>query len=105
MAVVEGMCNSRPNEVDNGQQMESLLSSWNMKRICIPGDGYCLFASIAFSLVHRVERGDRATIECLHKLGTPDTHSRNVKPHTKDASHSDGKGMDCKSRTLSRMHY
>ena len=78
MAVVEGMCNSRPNEVDNGQQMESLLSSWNMKKICIPGDGNCLFASIAFSLVHRVERGDRATIECLHKLGIPDTHLRDV---------------------------
>ena len=43
--------------------MSTILLSCNLKRICIPGEGNCLFASIAFSLVHRVEQGNRATIE------------------------------------------
>ena len=35
----------------------------------IPGDGNCLFTSVAFSLVQRIQSADAFIIECLHDIG------------------------------------
>ena len=54
MAMVEGWCNSHQSEIENSQ-IENMLSSWNLQKINIPGDGNCLFTSVAFSLVQRIQ--------------------------------------------------
>ena len=55
--------------------MESLLNSWNLKRVAVPGDGNCLFTSIAFSLI---QSGDTLTTECLLALGVPVDHTQDL---------------------------
>ena len=67
MAMVEGLCSSHKSDTQ-GDQMESLLSSWNLQRVTIPGDGNCLFTSVAFSLVQRIQGGDTVTRDRLLTL-------------------------------------
>ena len=57
IAMLEGWCNSQQGEVDSSK-IDSLLMSWNLKRVVVPGDGNCLFTSVAFSLVQRAQKGD-----------------------------------------------
>ena len=71
------MCDSQQGEVDSSQ-IDSLLMSWNLKRVTVPGDGNCLFTSIAFSLVQRAQRGDTFTSEHLLALGVPANHIHDV---------------------------
>ena len=54
MAMVEGWCNSHQSEIENSQ-IKNMLSSWNLQKVNIPGDGNCLFTSVAFSLVQRIQ--------------------------------------------------
>ena len=54
------------------------LSSWNVRRVPVRGDGKCLSTSIAHKLVQRVKHGDRATTERLHLIGVPLCHFQDV---------------------------
>ena len=74
MAIVEGWCNSHQSEFQS-IQMERLLTSWNVE---IPGDGNCLFTSVAFSLVQRIQGGDQSTRERLHALGVHEVHIQDI---------------------------
>ena len=77
MAMVEGLCSSHKSDTQ-GDQMESLLASWNLQRVTIPGDGNCLFTSVAFSLVQRIQGGDTVTRDRLLTLGVPEAHIKDV---------------------------
>ena len=77
MAMVEGFCNSHQSH-DESTQMESLLNSWNLKRAAVPGDGNCLFTSIAFSLIQKIQSGDTLTTECLLALGVAVDHIQDL---------------------------
>ena len=68
MAMVEGWCNSHQSEIESSQ-IENMLSSWNLQKVNIPGDGNCLFTSVAFSLVQRIQSGDAYIIERLRDIG------------------------------------
>lgn len=60
-------------EVDN-EQIGSLLKSWNLERVDIPGDGDCLFRSVAFGLIQIIQHGDKDIKELLLGLGVPETN-------------------------------
>ena len=77
MAMIQGVCNRHQSEIENNP-MESLLTSWNLKRVPIPGDGNCLFRSVAFSLVQRIQGGDLFITEHLQALGVPESHIQDV---------------------------
>lgn len=64
-------------EVDSSK-IDSLLMSWNLKRVVVPGDGNCLFTSVAFSLVQRAQKGDTFTSEYLLALGVPADYIHDV---------------------------
>ena len=73
---MESVCRSQANT--DTTHMEHLLSSWNVRRVHVQGDGNCLFTSIAHSLVQRVKDGDHATTERLHLIGVPLYHFQDV---------------------------
>ncbi len=78
LAMIEGLCNGKQSEVGSGHSMESLLMSWNLKRVPAPGDGNCLFTSVAFSLVQNMQGGQTCIIERLLSLGIPQDHIQDV---------------------------
>ena len=77
LAVIQGAC-SKHQTSEQSAQIDNLLASWNMKRITVPGDGNCLFTSIALGLIQRVQTGDESAIECLHTLGVSDENLQDV---------------------------
>ena len=77
MAMIQGVCNRHQSKIESNP-MESLLTSWNLKRVPIPGNGNCLFRSVAFSLVQRIQGGDLFIAEHLQALGVPESHIQDV---------------------------
>ena len=53
------------------QQLGSQLASWNLKKVSTPGDGNCLFRSVAVGLIHRLHHGDKDIEQVLLGLGVP----------------------------------
>ena len=45
VALIEKLTGSCPHELDHSQ-IDTTLSSWNLKRVNMPGDGNCLFIII-----------------------------------------------------------
>ena len=56
LTLVKGFQSRQPTDRHN--ILDNVLSSWNFRRVEVPGDGNCLFTSIAHSLVIRVQCGD-----------------------------------------------
>ena len=48
-----------------------MLTSWNVKRIPVRGDGNCLFAAVEFAIVQRMQTGDTVLPDTLLSLGLP----------------------------------
>ena len=77
MAIIEGLRERYQSELQS-DQIESLLTSWNLKRIAVAGDGNCLFTSIAFGLVQRIQSGDNVATEILCGLGVPESNIQDI---------------------------
>ena len=60
-----------PHAESDNDQIGSLLTSWNLERVSIPGDGDCLFRSVAFGLIYRLQHGDKDIKELLLGLSVP----------------------------------
>ena len=68
IAVFEGL----PKSADGGlRQLQSVLSSWNFKRVPVPGDENCLFTAIALAIFHHMQGTDQMLIQRLSTLGLP----------------------------------
>lgn len=70
MAMVKRV-HTRPTSSDNSN-LDSLLKSWNLKRVIAGGDGNCLFTSVAYSLIERIRCGDETLRHSLICLGVPE---------------------------------
>ena len=68
IALIEKLVGSCPHELDHSQ-IDTTLSSWNLKRVNMPGDGNCLFRSIAFTVVQRIQGGNACIRAHLLSLG------------------------------------
>ena len=73
IALIEKLVGSCPHELDHSQ-IDTTLSSWNVKRVNMPGDGKnnCLFKSIAFTVVQQIQGGDACIRAHLLSLGVPE---------------------------------
>ena len=77
LAVMESVCRSQANT--DSTHMEHLLSSWNVRRVRVQGDGNCMsFYIHSTQPSARVKDGDRATTERLHLIGVPLCHFQDV---------------------------
>ena len=60
------------SQVQNGQihrkRLDDVLSTWNFKRVSIPGDGNCLFRAVTVNLQSAASR-NKFLNDHLHKLG------------------------------------
>ena len=63
---------------DNKQSLEPLLASWNLTRVPSLGNGDCLFRSLAYCLIYRIQRGDVALKQCMTRIGVPEEHLHNL---------------------------
>ena len=64
--------------ISNDHQIENLLASWNLKRIAVPGDGNCLFRSVALGLIQRLKEGDKDVEQALLGLGVSQLNMHNA---------------------------
>ena len=65
---------SGDNRNFDNKQLELLLTSWNLRRVSSLGNGDCLFSSVAYCLIHRMEQGDTAIKQQMMKIGVPEVH-------------------------------
>ena len=63
---------------NDNEQLEPLLASWNLTRVTSLGDGDCLFRSVAYCLVYRMQQGDIAVKQCMVRIGVPEEHLHNL---------------------------
>ena len=77
IAVIEKLVASCPHDSCKSQ-IDKTLSSWNLKRVDIPGDGNCLFTSTAFSLVQLIQGGDAGIKAHMLLLGVPEMNLEDV---------------------------
>ena len=77
IALIERLVSSHSTHIDYSQ-IDQTLSSWNLRRIQSPGDGNCLFTSIAFVLAHRIRGGDATIRAHLRLIGVSDTQLEDV---------------------------
>lgn len=66
------------NTKNNNEQLEPLLASWGMLRVPSLRNGDCLFRSIAYSLIYRMQRGDLCIQQCMARIGVPTEHMQNL---------------------------
>lgn len=74
IALVEGLTKKQAPD----SNLDILLKSWKLKRVIVPGDGNCLFTSVANSLVQRSQSGDTAVLQILVHLGVPETQFMDI---------------------------
>ena len=58
--------------------LDKILSSWNFRRVTVPGDGNCLFTSVTLAMMHRIQNGDSVFINALLAIGLPNSELRNT---------------------------
>ena len=56
-------------KAQDSDQLQNILDSWNLRKVDMPGDGDCLFWSIAYGLMQRIQNGDNAVKQLLLGLG------------------------------------
>ena len=66
LAMIQHSCENHHTESTN---LESVLSSWNFRKVDVPGDGNCLFTSVALSILERIQNHDQVIIDIMTKLG------------------------------------
>ena len=71
LALVEGFCHK--NQQVRSHYLDSLLSSWNLRRMNVRGDGNCLFTSVASSLIMRIRNGDMTARDILRRMHINET--------------------------------
>ena len=49
-------------------RLDSVLRSWNFERITVPGDGDCLFTSVAMNIKHFSQLGNESLCNILKDL-------------------------------------
>ena len=69
LALIQGL-----TKINQGQTsyLDTVLNSWNFKRVTVNGDESCLFTSVASTLVRRVEKHDTVVLQMLLQLGVPE---------------------------------
>ncbi len=70
IAMIEGLPTANTPS-DALQQLESVLRSWNFRRVPVTGDGNCLFTAIALALIQRIRGTDTMLIQRLSTMGLP----------------------------------
>lgn len=70
LSMTQGLTKGEDVKTDN-EQIENHVASWNLELVPIPGDGNCLFTSIAFVLIQRMQSGDRDIQGRMLALGIP----------------------------------
>ena len=64
-------------DTGNDSELDTLLKSWNFRRVEVCGDGSCLFTSVAHSLIQRIiDSRDAAILHILQQIGVPDQHAK-----------------------------
>ncbi len=66
LALIQSCCDNHHTESTN---IENVLSSWNFRKVAVPGDGNCLFTSVALSIIERIQNHDDVVVDIMTKLG------------------------------------
>ena len=75
LALIRSVATQRGEDV---AQLDKLLKSWSLKRVCTPGDGSCLFMSVAYSLIQRIQSEDTRIVHILQQLGIPEENFKGL---------------------------
>ena len=67
MVSIEGL-KSASSHVAGSENLQTVLTAWNFQRIPVPGDGNCLFTSLASAILHRIRNGDTLLITILKNI-------------------------------------
>ena len=77
LCITQGLTSIANKKIDN-EQLEPLLESWKLTRVPSVGNGDCLFRSLAYCLIYRMQQGDVAIKQQLVRIGVPEEHLNNL---------------------------
>lgn len=66
LALIKQSCDKHHTE---SADISSVLSPWNFMQVPVPGDGNCLFTSVALSIIERIQNHDQTVIDFITTLG------------------------------------
>jgi hypothetical protein len=73
MAAVHNLLGKQTEAQESGDSDEKrlldVLSSWNLQKVQVAGDGNCLFTAVACNLLHLISNGDVGILHTLSSLG------------------------------------
>lgn len=69
--------NNNKEQSENLKRLTNVLQSWNFVRVEVPGDGNCLFTSVAITIISMCQQHQSPLVDILQELGI-DPHCDSV---------------------------